>query len=295
MSAHRFQTVESEPLTLDQIGIRRSDSSQIRPYSGGELGANLRRSLMLNLSNTSTAIIEDVVRGVSANLLRNYKRRHQRLSGAERGGHSNLRVVVSDTFIAELVENELDNDSTRVQLVLYALAIRGRHGWSAATDLLQWLQKRFVNLHQPLPAVISPPRSFQWSPPMTMHLPTTVLKKNKRASTPFRYEQFLKSIQYALDGRPGAEETAKMVAAFVLEGLRGQSVIHSTQLAIGVLNCLRQIDDIAYLRCAVVVKNLDSVTMIADETRELMLSPSPRLLFTQPDPKLVETGEPMVS
>ncbi len=41
---------------------------------------------------------------------------------------------------------------------------------------------------------------------------------------------------------------------FVLDNLSGQTTVHSTQLAVGILACLRQIDDIAYLRAVIVVK-----------------------------------------
>jgi transcriptional regulator NrdR family protein len=158
-----------------------------------------------------------------------------------------------------------------------------------------WLRKAFPTLDVAPAVPVKQSRMFRWSPPMTTHLPSVVLKKNNREAATFSYGQFLKSIQYALDGRLNADATADMVAKFVLDNLSGQTTVHSTQLAVGILSCLRQVDDIAYLRCVIVVKNLRRVSLIAEEAQGLMRTPSPRLSFERPTPRTVETGQPMVS
>ncbi|MDR7188140.1 transcriptional regulator NrdR family protein [Microbacterium sp. BE35] len=297
--------MELEPLQLEDIGVRDSRTSRIQPFSVVQLRRSLRRSLMAGHTTTSTMLIDDVINGVSANLLRNYGKGHRPLRANERLKFPQLRVAVLDSAIADMIEVELDRDETRIQRVLYALSTRGRQdvptappsraGWSNAAHFMVWLRRAFPTLDAPYSTSVQQTRVFRWSPPMTTHHPVTVLKKNNREPAKFSYGQFLKSIQYALDGRSNAEATADMVAKFVLDNLSGQTTVHSSQLAVGILSCLRQVDDIAYLRCVVVVKNLRSVTLIAEEAHGLMRTPSPRLLFEQPHPRTVETGEPMVS
>ena len=68
-----------------------------------------------------------------------------------------------------------------------------------------------------------------------------------------------------------ATSSSKVIGEWVLWGLAGQDEIASTQLAVGVLDCLRRVDDIAYLRWACVAKNIDSVTVFRDEARGLSL------------------------
>ena len=53
----------------------------------------------------------------------------------------------------------------------------------------------------------------------------------------------------------------------------------SAQLSAGVTSTLRRVDDIAYLRWATVAKNFQSVREIADEAHDLVVRPSPRLVF----------------
>ncbi|TFC52833.1 MULTISPECIES: hypothetical protein [unclassified Cryobacterium] len=261
---------------------------------------------MAGHTTTSTKMIDEVANGVSANLIRNYKKAQRPLRAAERAKFPHLRVAVLDSATIDMVEVELDRDETRIQRVLDALSTRGRQfpssgkslspaGWAGATDVLNWLLKSFPKLDAPISAAVQQNRSFRWSPPVTTHHPTTVLKKNNREPAKFAYGQFLKSIQYALDGRSNAEYTADMAAKFVLDSLSGQTTVHSAQLAVGILTCLRHVDDIAYLRCAVMVKNLRSVTLIAEEVYGLMRTPSPRLQFERPAPRSIQTGEPMVS
>jgi hypothetical protein len=64
-----------------------------------------------------------------------------------------------------------------------------------------------------------------------------------------------------------------------LRPLHGQDLVSTSQLGVGVLNCLRQIDDIAYLRWATLMKNIESVAAFHAEARALVEHPSPRLKF----------------
>jgi transcriptional regulator NrdR family protein len=288
MGKHAFETVEREPLTLEQIGVRNTTDNKIQPFSGTQLRSSLRRKLMVGHTTTSTMLIDEVVNGVSANVLRNYMKAQRPLRANERKRYPQLRVAVLASAIVDMIEAELDREETRIQRVLYA-------GWSDAANVMVWLRKAFPTLDVAPAVPVKQSRMFRWSPPMTTHLPSVVLKKNNREAATFSYGQFLKSIQYALDGRLNADATADMVAKFVLDNLSGQTTVHSTQLAVGILSCLRQVDDIAYLRCVIVVKNLRRVSLIAEEAQGLMRTPSPRLSFERPTPRTVETGQPMVS
>lgn len=97
----------------------------------------------------------------------------------------------------------------------------------------------------------------------------------------FAFEQFVASVRHALFGRDKADETSACVAQWVLWGLAGQDQVHSSQLAIGVLDTLRRVDHIAYLRWASTAKSIDSVTLFRDEARGLLTNPSVPLVFDE--------------
>ena len=105
---------------------------------------------------------------------------------------------------------------------------------------------------------------------------------NEKTRLPRRFDLdlFEGSIRKAMMGRPDAEAKSKWVARWVLQSIGGQPTILTTQLAAGVLQCLRRVDDIAYLRWATVAKSFDNVTLFADEAMALLTDPSPRLEFS---------------
>lgn len=59
----------------------------------------------------------------------------------------------------------------------------------------------------------------------------------------------------------------------------GQRVVLTEQLAASVLECLRRVDDIAYLRWASIAKRMNSVRDFRDEALGLIEQPSPQLAF----------------
>lgn len=95
----------------------------------------------------------------------------------------------------------------------------------------------------------------------------------------FDLDQFEGSIRKAMMGRPDSEAKSKAVARWVLQSIGGQPIVLTTQLAAGVLQCLRRVDDIAYLRWATVAKSFDNVTVFAEEAMALLTDPSPKLEF----------------
>ena len=80
-------------------------------------------------------------------------------------------------------------------------------------------------------------------------------------------------------GRPGTGREHEYIVQWVLWGLAGQTSVHVSQLAIGVLDCLRRVDDIAYLRWAAVAKQMHTVTEVRDEAIALITHPSVNLNF----------------
>lgn len=83
-------------------------------------------------------------------------------------------------------------------------------------------------------------------------------------------------------GRANSDTLSRFVAQRVLHDLGGQPIVLSSQLAAGVLECLRRTDDIAYLRWASIAKSFDSVNAFDEEARALISSPSRRLVFKSP-------------
>lgn len=98
----------------------------------------------------------------------------------------------------------------------------------------------------------------------------------------FDLDQFEGSIRKAMMGRPDSPAKSKFVARWVLQSIGGQPIVLTTQLASGVLECLRRVDDIAYLRWAAIAKSFDNVTVFAEEAMALLTDPSPKLDFPTP-------------
>lgn len=95
---------------------------------------------------------------------------------------------------------------------------------------------------------------------------------------PFVPDKFLAAVRGALGGRRMGDDEARNVCDWVLWDLVGQEVVLSSQLGAGVAQCLRRLDDIAYLRWVIVAKEL-RVTGIHREAVGLIEHPSPALSF----------------
>jgi hypothetical protein len=193
--------------------------------------------------------------------------------------------AIYDVVITDAVEAHLRRASSRMAHVLYALYVRGRSdregrsGWRDASDVLQWLYQEgnYPQLAADLP-VPTRVATDVWYPSARAPEPRTIFKRMGRPSD-FRGRQFTDSIRKALFGRPDPIGTAYCVSQWVLWNLAGQTEVLSSQLAVGVLDCLRRVDDIAYLRWVAIAKGVESVTAFAEEARGLVTQPSPRLVF----------------
>jgi hypothetical protein len=96
---------------------------------------------------------------------------------------------------------------------------------------------------------------------------------------PFIRDKLVTAVAGALAGRGlNEDEATENVVAWVLWTLAGQEVVLSSQIGAAVAECLRRVDDIAYLRWVIVAKEL-RVTSIQREVAGMVNYPSKALLF----------------
>lgn len=100
----------------------------------------------------------------------------------------------------------------------------------------------------------------------------------------YNSSRFQEGIRRALLGHPHADQWSVWISWWVLAGLVGQQRVTSSQLSVGVLNCLRRVDDLAYLRWVARMKNIPQVKGLRDEALALVQYPSDRLVFERPAP-----------
>lgn len=282
---HRLTTLERRHgITLADVGIRRSGDGKLAEgvFDQERLARDIYQGA-LKLLNQSAAV--EVASAVAVSIENRLHSLLRPLSPDEAAQRPELAGWILDRDVMSGVEDRLRDRKTRIAHVLYALSIRGRadrpgrRGWSSAADLLEWLfeESNYPDLKQPI-TVAARAAVDVWWPPGEATGPRMVIKRAGHAR-PFSRAQFEASIRKALLGRPGASVNASLVAEWVLWGIAGQSTVHSTQLSVGVLDCLHSVDDIAYLRWAAVAKSLGTVTQLRDEAQELLGSPRRRLVF----------------
>lgn len=290
-SSHVFATVESQPrMGLDRVAVRKSGSSELsdRPFDSERLFQDLRSGVLKRLSESA---VREVCDDSIATIERNLGQLMRPLRPGESETHPEALGAILDTDIAKVIEDNLET-TNRMALVLYALSIRGRRdrsgreGWKDARDVLDWLLPRFVHLQLPDISRSVPIPVESWFPATRAQNPLTLIKRRREdrldgsdRRRDFDYGQFIRSIEQAMLGRRNASAKTEYVAQWVLWGIQGQEVVQSSQLAVGVLDCLRRVDDIAYLRWSAIAKGTDSVTEFAAEAAGLILHPSVRLKF----------------
>ncbi|MCI0157276.1 hypothetical protein KNO15_11275 [Leifsonia shinshuensis] len=226
------------------------------------------------------------------------------LNARERAEHEAAAgaVAVWDVIVMEEVERSLNDTSTRIPHVLYALGVRGQinlahrpdeyAGFADATAFLSWLfaEHNYARLSRALPPVQTQREETWWSPTNLLY-PETVIKKSGERR-PFDFEQFQKSIARAMRGRARWVTESKALANWVMVQLEGQRVVASAQLSAVTTMALRRADDIAYLRWAIATKGLTSISEIADEAEDLIVHPSVRLRFAKEGQPRIDTAAP---
>jgi transcriptional regulator NrdR family protein len=295
--AHRFTTREGSPTGQDinRLAVRQSGS--------GELSASLFdierliRDVEIGvLGRLTSAQVRDVVDDTVATLERRSDH-HEITDRGEQARFPTATAWVSDRDVASEIERQLQTRN-RMSMVLYALSTEGRRdrpgrdGWADAGDVLRGLGVRFKHLDVSAPPRIdTSERPQRWSyPGVAAPRPDRLVKRSRgdelrQKESRFNHEQFKRSIRHALAGRfdPEArEQKVDLIAEWTLWGLAGQEVIFTSQLALGVLDCLRRIDDVAYLRWVAILKGIESVSEFAAEARGLVTYPSPRLKLVGP-------------
>ena len=99
----------------------------------------------------------------------------------------------------------------------------------------------------------------------------TVLKRSG-ASEPFSRDKAIAGVRKALKGRPVTEDALAVLGQDVEDALRaaGSAEIASHEVGLAILEPLKKLDEVAYLRFASVYKSFESVNDFADEIAGLM-------------------------
>ena len=99
----------------------------------------------------------------------------------------------------------------------------------------------------------------------------TVLKRSG-ASEPFSRDKAIAGVRKALKGRNVPEDVLAILGQEVEDALRvaGSAEIASHEVGLAILEPLKKLDEVAYLRFASVYKSFESVNDFADEIAGLM-------------------------
>ncbi|MFF0529992.1 hypothetical protein ACFYT3_16550 [Nocardia amikacinitolerans] len=298
---HVFYTLEEpEGWKLEQdVHVRRSGDKRVQTtaFRPDRLQAELRAGVIGRM--TENQIVE-VVDAVVARLRHEIvPAKAKEITGDEWSrlveitGCRRRLAALWDHEVREAVEYELWRRETyRTAHVLFAMAFigradcPGRQGWTCAEDVLEWMfgDTAYPDLREPIP-YRTPASTCRWHPTTAPTFPVQVRKRDG-AVVEYVHRRFLQSIQYALLGRPHAERVSHWVSWWVLRDLEGQRRVHSSQLSVGVLDCLRRLDDIAYLRWATQLKNFRAVREIKVEALGLITHPSDKILI-DPDAEVL--------
>ncbi|MGQ0805226.1 MAG: transcriptional regulator NrdR [Actinomycetota bacterium] len=104
-----------------------------------------------------------------------------------------------------------------------------------------------------------------------------VVVKRSGTSEPFDRDKLAAGIERAVTGRPIEEGTVAALAAEVEEEARGESAeVTSERLGLALLERLRRLDDVAYLRFASVYKGFENLDDFEREVGELQKTTAPK-------------------
>lgn len=292
-NGHRYQTIETSiGWRLEDAQVRNGDGRIGGPFDRDLLRDDVVESTFLRVSEDRA---EQIVSGTVDMLRRRIREEGVLSRGTRRGktGDPQTLLLLDVGVIRDTVEAYLNSEGHHMLHVLYAMDFRGRtdrrrKGWRRAEDVVTWLEEAYPELgstetgrtlRQSVHKEEWTPRATAWNPRFVVKQPSGA--DSQRTTDVFRYKQFLASVRKAMVGRPESTQIAQYITWLVLRPLAGQSVVTTSQLGVGVLNYLRQIDDIAYLRWATIVKNIVDIETFHAEARGLVANPSPRLSFTK--------------
>lgn len=277
---HRFTTSETlfAGTELD-LQIERS-STETEPFSRGHLHADLTKALLKSVPRSE---ISDLATEVSISL---------RVSHPEGG------IVPSRDVIDTVQQLLRHRHGSRVPIVLYSLAFMGRvdhpdplrKGFTDAYEFLEWFLGQFPDLVEGSNVEASlldladarQERQSRGAQPLPYSeatvTPAHAVKRNGKREAFVRH-QFTESVRKVMHGRRvdarEAAHTATAVANCVLDGLAGQTLITTAQLAAGTIAVLRRVDDIAAIRYAAIAKSFESTRDFYAEAVDLLRRQTP--------------------
>jgi transcriptional regulator NrdR family protein len=283
---HRIETIETRAVvSLEKVLVRRSDpigSGPLEPFTRGALLSDVRAAVLKRLTDEQSALlVADVQRSLEFRL----PELGLPLTTQEASEHEGFTLCVPGRAISETVDWHLRISEYPLAHVLFAMSHLGAlgkgpgQGWDSAKDVLEWLTARenyghlALDIPQQARAAVD-----AWNSPGRPERPNSVVKRSRRVAD-FQHKKFYRSVLRALLGRPDKEHMAEAVSDWVLWGLTGQRQVTTAQLGVGVLDCLRRLDDVAYLRWATIAKNIEDVEEFRDEALALLTHPSPKLVL----------------
>ena len=103
----------------------------------------------------------------------------------------------------------------------------------------------------------------------TMEKAILLVVKRNGVTEPFSREKLIRGVRRACQGRDVSDDSLKKLAQEVEESVRGQgsSQINASEIGLAVLDPLRELDEVAYLRFASVYKSFDSAEDFESEIR----------------------------
>lgn len=186
--------------------------------------------------------------------------------------------------------------------MMFAMA-RGNQGSAMrdASEVLAWLDQEYgarvepLRLGHRLERHYDRPRIDRWHPlrndaaPEPTHVVFLVHTESvsddgtrrpmmEHRRVPYQRARLERSIRHSLAGTDDHTRVARFVLQWVLWSLGGQSVVRSADLASQITQCLRRVNEVAYLRWCILVKDLDVEDVWAEATG-LREWPSPRLEY----------------
>lgn len=112
----------------------------------------------------------------------------------------------------------------------------------------------------------------------TLETMTLAVLKRSGATEPFSREKVLAGVRKACQGRPVTEDDLALLAVEVEDAIRSRAVaeIPSQQVGLAILDPLRRLDEVAYLRFASVYQGFDSLDdFVAEIDRLRPAQPAP--------------------
>lgn len=121
----------------------------------------------------------------------------------------------------------------------------------------------------------------------------TVLKRSG-ATEPFSRDKAVAGVRKALKGRPVTEDDLAKLGQDVEDALRaaGSAEIASHEVGLAILEPLKKLDEVAYLRFASVYKAFESVDDFADEIAGLMAASAENEIKKATTPSAPAPAEP---